>query len=747
MTSVRQLMRNAPHAMTAGPHAMTAGPHAMTAGPHNKTSAGHARTGLLRQLTSARHLLRYRCRCLLLAGPPPAPCPSKPHPRPTHLRYRPRLCDADVSKPIESPAMRKLLTLLTKAEQQAAVHDLGLLISDPSSAEQRVAVLAATPVQLLQAVLQDYKRARLKELCRALGFSDAGKEKSDLVTRLLGAADSDSPALPPQLSLGIADSLSPPIEGKVKGSIPKEVRSPPASTPSSPTATQAQPQAQPGTDAAAGGKLTREQLERHLWAAADILRGSIDSSDYKSFIFGLLFLKRLSDRFDEECTRLREAGLEAEDRDEHQFFVPLKARWAELQRVTTGLGEVLNTAAAALEEANASLEGVLGGIDYNDQNKLGDAKQRDTTLHKLIQHFAEINLRNSALSEPDMLGRAYEYLIEKFADDAGKKGGEFYTPTQVVRLLVELLAPKEGMRICDPTCGSGGMLVQSAHYIVEHGGHAKNFSLFGQEKNLGTWAICKMNMLLHGFPDARIEKGDTLRDPKLLQEGHLMLFDRVIANPPFSLDSWGHESAEADGHGRFRFGIPPKTKGDLAFVQHMVATLNQKGRAAIVMPHGVLFRGSSEGAIRQGLLQEDLVEAVIGLPSNLFYGTGIPAAVLLLSRDKPSQRKGKVLFVEASREYREGSAQNFLQPEQVQKIVATTHAFADVERYARVVPLSEIEKNDYNLNISRYVETAEAQEKVDLADAIRKLREAEHARDTAKGIMDQFLRELGYGDS
>lgn len=641
--------------------------------------------------------------------------------------------------------MRKLLTLLTTAEQQTAVHDLGLLISDPSSAEQRVAVLAATPVQLLQAVLQDYKRARLKELCRALGFSDAGKEKSDLVTRLLGAAESDSPALPPQLSLGIADSLSPPIEGKGKGSPPKEVRSPPASTKSSPAAPQAE--AHLGTDPQAGGKLTREQLERHLWAAADILRGSIDSSDYKSFIFGLLFLKRLSDRFDEECKRLREAGLEAEDRDEHQFFVPLKARWAELQRVTTGLGEVLNTAAAALEEANASLEGVLGGIDYNDQNKLGDAKQRDTTLHKLIQHFAEINLRNSALSEPDMLGRAYEYLIEKFADDAGKKGGEFYTPTQVVRLLVELLAPKEGMRICDPTCGSGGMLVQSAHYIVEHGGHAKNFSLFGQEKNLGTWAICKMNMLLHGFPDARIEKGDTLRDPKLLQEGHLMLFDRVIANPPFSLDSWGHESAEADGHGRFRFGIPPKTKGDLAFVQHMVATLNQKGRAAIVMPHGVLFRGSSEGAIRQGLLQEDLVEAVIGLPSNLFYGTGIPAAVLLLSRDKPSQRKGKVLFVEASREYREGSAQNFLQPEQVQKIVATTHAFADVERYARVVPLSEIEKNDYNLNISRYVETAEAQEKVDLADAIRKLREAERSRDTAKGIMDQFLRELGYGDS
>jgi type I restriction enzyme M protein len=251
-------------------------------------------------------------------------------------------------------------------------------------------------------------------------------------------------------------------------------------------------------------------------------------------------------------------------------------------------------------------------------------------------------------------------------------------------------------------------------------------------------------MLLHGFPDARIEKGDTLRDPKLLTEGRLMLFDRVIANPPFSLDNWGHESAEADSYGRFRFGIPPKTKGDLAFVQHMVATLNAKGRAAIVMPHGVLFRGSSEGTIRKGLLDEDLIEAVIGLPSNLFYGTGIPAAVLLLSRDKPSARKGKVLFVEASREFGPGTNQNTLRPEDVKKIAATVHACADVERYARVVPIAEIIQNDYNLNISRYIETAEAEQKIDLADAIRKLREAERARDEAKAVMERFLTELGY---
>lgn len=272
----------------------------------------------------------------------------------------------------------------------------------------------------------------------------------------------------------------------------------------------------------------------------------------------------------------------------------------------------------------------------------------------------------------------------------------------------------------------------------------EHFSLYGQEKNLSTWAICKMNMLLHGYLDARIEKGDTLRDPKLVEHGELMLFDRVIANPPFSLDQWGHDTAEADPYGRFRFGVPPKTKGDLAFVQHMVATLNMHGKLGVVMPHGVLFRGASEGRIRQGLVEEDLIEAVVGLPPNLFYGTGIPAAILVANRDKPAERKGKVLFVEASREYREGSNQNYLRDEDVEKIASTVHAFADVERYARVVDVGEIAKNDFNLNISRYVDTAEEEERVDVAVAVRKLRAAERARDEAKAVMDGFLRELGF---
>jgi type I restriction enzyme M protein len=365
-------------------------------------------------------------------------------------------------------------------------------------------------------------------------------------------------------------------------------------------------------------------------------------------------------------------------------------------------------------------------------------------LARLVQHFSKLNVRNANLSEPDMLGRAYEYLIEKFADDAGKKGGEFYTPRMVVRLMVELLAPKEGMFICDPTCGSGGMLIECAHYLERRKQNPKNLSLSGQEKNLGTWAICKMNMLLHGLSDARIEKGDTIRDPKLRDGGELMLFDRVIANPPFSLDEWGRGTAERDAFGRFRFGVPPKGKGDLAFVQHMVATLNVHGQMGVVMPHGVLFRGAAEGEIRKGMLEEDLVEAVIGLPTNLFYGTGIPAAILILNKDKKADRKRKVFFIEASREFREGSAQNYLREEDVLKIAKAFHAFKDVEKYARLVLLEEIEKNDFNLNISRYVETADAVEKVDVAGAIRKLRELEGKRTEVEAKMNSYLKELGY---
>ena len=559
-------------------------------------------------------------------------------------------------------------------------------------------------------ILLDLSRDRLKELCRALDIDDSGRKKADLVARLVALT-------PASKSAGGSGE---------------------ASTSSSAG----------GAFDASHAKLSVAQLENYLWSAADILRGSIDSSDYKTYIFGLLFLKRLSDRFEEEAERLIADGMSEEvawnDPDEHQFYVPGRARWDAIQKTATNIGEALNKACAALEEQNPGLEGVLAGIDYNDERKLGDARNRDTVLARLVQHFSQVSLRNDRMAEPDLLGRAYEYLIEQFADDAGKKGGEFYTPRMVVKLIVELLAPTERMRICDPTAGSGGMLIECAHYIERKAGNPRNLTLHGQEKNLSTWAICKMNMLLHGLPDARIEKGDTIRDPKLVDEGELLLYDRVIANPPFSLDEWGRDVAESDGFGRFRFGIPPKTKGDLAFVQHMVAVLNAAGRLGLVMPHGVLFRGSAEGKIRQGLLQEDLFEAVIGLAPNLFYGTGIPASILMLNRDKPTARKNKVLFIDASGEFEDGSSQNHLRDQDIKHISNSFHAYADVEKYARVVPLAEIEQNDWNLNISRYVDTSEDAVRIDVAKVLRKLRELEQERAAAEATMNRYLAELGY---
>jgi len=503
-------------------------------------------------------------------------------------------------------------------------------------------------------------------------------------------------------------------------------------------------------------KLTNGELNNYLWGAADILRGSIDSSDYKNYIFGFLFLKRLSDVFDDEAEKIIQREVKRgtseaeatkiamEDPDEHQFFVPKRARWAEIRKVSQNIGDELNKACHALEDKNQILEGVLADIDFNS-NKLGDTKNRDSVLSRLINHFSKIDLKNSDLEEPDMLGRAYEYLIEKFADDAGKKGGEFYTPRKVVQLIVELLKPKEGMRICDPTCGSGGMLIECAHYIERKKGNLKNISLFGQEKNLGTWSICKMNMLLHNLPDARIEKGDTIRAPKLVKDGELMLFDRVIANPPFSLKDWGVEAAQNDGYGRFRYGIPPKTKGDYAFVQHMIATINDKGMVGVVMPHGVLFRGASEGKIRKALIEEDYFEAIIGLAPNLFYGTPIPATILIFNRNKAKERKGKILFINASASYEGGKNQNRLRDSDIGKITSAFANYENEERFARIVSLDEIKENDYNLNISRYIDMTEPEPRIDVKDALKKLRDLEDRRNQAEKKMDECLKELGYG--
>lgn len=528
-------------------------------------------------------------------------------------------------------------------------------------------------------------------------------------------------------------------------------------------------------------QLSLEALESWLWESANILRGSIDSSDFKNYIFGLLFIKRFNDVFEERVTRLMQnEGLnrsEAEEEIEDKWGrFPTSARWTVLTSQTENIGEALDKAFATIEANNPELQHVLTATQYGDKRVLSDA-----TLQRLLRHFNQYRLGNADLYKADMLGDAYEYLIKQFADDAGKKGGEFYTPKAVVQLVVELLDPQPGHAVYDPTCGSGGMLVESAHHVTRlpNGtllGDKPNVLLFGQEKNLGTWAIAKLNLYLHNMR-AEIERGDTLVEPKHLDGDYLRTFDRVIANPPFSAKSWWAPlelAAEAeqesekkaktpnykqvnDPYGRLVYGIPPRGYADLAFAQHMLASLKADGRMGVILPHGVLFRSGEEGKIREGLLfgtdaasgsqPGDLIEAIIGLPSALFYNTGIPACVLILNKQKPTALKGNVIIIDASRDYLEGKAQNSLRHEDIVRIVnAHKAAFeqkTEVDNYCRVVSLEEIRSNDGNLNIARYIDNGETEEAVDVAAILAQLSKLAEEESEIDRRLNVYLGELG----
>ena len=486
-------------------------------------------------------------------------------------------------------------------------------------------------------------------------------------------------------------------------------------------------------------------LSNHLWESANILRGPVDAADFKTYIFPLLFFKRISDVYDEE---LQDALAESDGDQQyalfpenHRFQIPEDCHWDEVRKKTSNVGQALQRAMREIEKVNPdTLYGIFGDAQWTNKDRLSDALLRD-----LIEHFSRLPLGNRS-ARADVLGQAYEYLIKKFADATNKKAGEFYTPRSVVNLMVRILHPREGEMIYDPACGTGGMLIEAIHHVRESGGNIKTLwgKLFGQEKNLTTSAIARMNLFLHGVEDFQIVRGDTLRQPAFHTGDSLATFDCVIANPPFSLEKWGEEVWTSDPYGRAFAGMPPAKSGDYAWVQHMILSMAPKsGRMAVVLPHGALFRMAAEGKIRQKLLGMDILEAVIGLGSNLFYGTGLAACILVFRQRKPKDHRKKVLIVDASKEFKKGRAQNELLPDHVDSIYKWYADHQDVEGVARLVSLDEIEENDWNLNISRYVEPTVEGETISVADALANLKTSLESAYSAENRLKGLLIKAG----
>ena len=490
--------------------------------------------------------------------------------------------------------------------------------------------------------------------------------------------------------------------------------------------------------------VSQSDINNIVWRACDSFRGTVDAAAYKDYVLVLLFYKYLSDFFKDHKEAISREFTDTDIIERRlrraRFKVPEGCSFDEIynKRNEEQLGDILNKAFTAIEDANIDkLDGVLRHLDFNDE-KFGTTKECNKLFKDLLQDFSKIDLRPSRIGSEDIIGNCYLYLISNFASDAGKIGGEFYTPNEVAKLLARLVKPQSGDRICDPTCGSGGLLIEAADLIAD-----ENCSLYGQEKNSGTFALCRMNMLLHGRDSADIKKGDTINNPQLIEDDKLMKFEVVVANPPFSLDKWGADEAPGDRFTRFHRGIPPKSKGDWAFVTHMVETIVETGgRVGVVVPHGVLFRGGAEGVIRKKMIEENLLYAVIGLPEKLFYGTGIPASILVFKKGREAK---EVLFIDASREFEVGTKQNRLGDEHIAKIVSTFDNFETVDKYSYLASPEEIEENEFNLNIPRYVDTFEPEPEVDIAAVTTEIVETERQLAEVQKRIQRYLDELKVG--